>query len=126
MKLTFIDRIGSLGTLMTAMACPVCWPLFATVGSLLGLGALAPWEGIMMSYVFPPFVIMSLIGTYLSYRNHHQSFPLICGLISGILILFGFYVSWQLTLMYVGIFGLVISSVFSYLANRKQAKICGN
>lgn len=109
---------------MTALACPVCWPLFAGVGGTLGLGILAPWEGIMMNYVFPPFVVVALIGTVLSYRNHRQVIPLILGVLSGSLILFGFYVGWQLMLMYIGIFGLLAASVLSYLANKQQAKIC--
>ena len=127
MNLTFVDKIGSVGTLLTAMACPVCWPLFATAGSALGLSLLAPsYEGIMMNYVFPPFVVVALVGTILSYRNHKQWLPLVSGLASGLLVLYGFYVGWQLTLMYIGIFGLLISSILSFLANRKKALICEN
>jgi mercuric ion transport protein len=124
LKLTFIDKVGSIGMFITALACPVCWPLFAGIGGALGLGILAPWEGIMMDYVFPPFVLVALIGTVLSYRNHRQLIPLVFGVASASFILFGFYVGWQLILMYIGIFGLLIASVLSYLANKKQAMIC--
>lgn len=124
MKLTFIDKIGSTGVFLTALACPACWPLFAGLGSVLGLGVLAPWEGFMMDFVFPPFVVLSLVGTILSYSNHKQVIPLVFGVLSASLILYGFYVGWQLTLMYIGFFGLLISSVLSFLANKKQAKIC--
>lgn len=109
---------------ITALSCPVCWPLFAGIGGALGLGILAPWEGIMMNYVFPPFVVVALIGTVFSYKNHQQVVPLVFGVLSGSLVLFGFYVGWQLMLMYIGIFGLLVSSVLSFLANKKQAKIC--
>ncbi len=124
MKLTFVDKIGSMGMLLTALACPVCWPLFAGLGSALGLGVLAPWEGIMMDYVFPPFVVVALVGTLLSYRNHRKLMPTILGVGSALLVLYGFYVGWQLMLMYIGIFGLLISTVLSFLANKRQAKIC--
>ncbi len=124
MKLTFVDKFGSIGVFVTALACPVCWPLFAGLGSALGLGMLAPWEGLMMDYVFPPFVVVALVGTLISYSNHKKLIPTILGVGSALLVLYGFYVGWQLVLMYIGIFGLLISSVLSFFANKRQAKIC--
>lgn len=126
MKITFLDKVGGVGVLLTAMACPACWPLFAAAGSALGLGILAPWEGIMMNYVFLPLVVLSMVGSYFSFRFHRKSLPLICGMLSGLLILFGFYAGWYLTLMYIGIFGLLASAILSYLANRSQARLCQN
>lgn len=126
MKLVFIDRVGSLGTLIAAMACPVCWPVLATLGSSLGLGIFAPWEGIISNFVFPPFVVIAVLGIFLSFRSHKKRLPLVLGIVSGSLILFGFYVIWQPTLVYIGIFGLLISSVLGYLANKQQEKLCLN
>lgn len=80
----------------------------------------------MMHYVFPPLVLVALLGSYISYRNHRRMLPLLVGLSSGLLILFGFYVVWQLLFMYVGIFGLLIASLMSHLANAKQTKLCLN
>jgi len=124
MKITFIDKVGTTGVLVTAMACPVCWPLFALAGSTLGLGILAPWEGFLMNYVFPPFVVISMLGSYFSYRYHRSLLPLGCGVLSGLLILLGFYAGWHLTLMYVGIFGLLVAAILSYFANKRQEQIC--
>lgn len=124
MNITFLDKLGGVGVVVTAMACPACWPLFAAAGSALGLGILAPWEGIMMNYVFPPLVVLSMAGSYFSFRFHRKWLPLACGVLSGLLILFGFYAGWYLTLMYIGIFGLLASAVLSYFANRKQAQLC--
>ena len=124
MKLTFVDKLGSAGTFLTALACPVCWPLFASLGGALGLGVLAPYEGILMNYVFPGFVILAVAGAILGYLNHKSPIPLALGVLSGLMVLYGFYVGWQLILMYVGIFGLLLSSVLSYMANRKKALLC--
>lgn len=124
MKFLFIDKIGAIGTLVTAMACPACWPLFATVGSALGLGILLPWEGILMNFVFPTTAALATVGSVLSFRSHKKRLPLIVGLLSGAAILLGFYVGWQLLLMYIGIFGLLISSILGHLANRQQEKLC--
>ena len=124
MNLLIIEKFGAIGTLITAMACPACWPLFATVGSTLGLGVLLPWEGILMNFVFPPFVALATVGSVLSFRSHRKRLPLIVGVFSGATIIFGFYVGWQLLLMYIGIFGLLISSILGHIANQQQAKLC--
>ncbi|MDD9891481.1 MAG: MerC family mercury resistance protein [Gammaproteobacteria bacterium] len=124
MKLLLFQKLGVAGTLLTAMACPACWPLFATAGSTLGLGVLLPWEGVLMNYVFPPFVVISILGVIQAYRFHKQLVPTVVGTVSGLSILFGFYVGWQLTLMYIGMLGLLVSAVLGHLASRKQEKLC--
>lgn len=126
MNITFVDKLGSLGVLLTALSCPVCWPLFASVGSALGLGILLPYEPILMNYAFPGFMGITLVGAVLAYRFHKQITPLIIGVISPLLALYGFYVGWILILMYTGIFGILISSILSYFATRKQKLLCKN
>jgi len=124
MKFLFLEKTGAIATLVTAMACPACWPLFAGIGSALGLGLLLPLEGLLMNIVFPVVVVVAIAGSVVSFRSHRRLTPLLTGLVSGGLILFGFYVQWQLTLMYIGIFGLLISSALGHLANQRQAKLC--
>lgn len=119
MKLAFVDKIGSLGVLATAAACPVCWPLFASAGSALGLGVLAPYEPFLMNAVFPAFVLVALIGGIVAFMNHRRYPPLIVNLASVAMILYGFYGGWHLVLMYIGIFGVVISSVLAHFSNRR-------
>ncbi|PHR90766.1 MAG: hypothetical protein COA78_34445 [Blastopirellula sp.] len=126
MKLTFIDKVGSLGALLSAMACPVCWPLFATLGSSIGLGVLAPWEGVISNYVFPLFVLVAVVGGVISFRAHKQPLPLIVEIVSGLLIIFGIYASWQPTFVYIGIFGLLLSSTLGYFALKREEKLCLN
>ena len=124
MKIFFLENTGALATLITAMACPACWPLFAGIGSALGLGVLLPLESVMMNYVFPVAVITAVAGSILSFRFHRTVSPLLINLVSASLIFFGFYNGWQLMVMYIGIFGLLLSAVLGHLANRKQAKLC--
>jgi hypothetical protein len=45
MKLGFIDKIGSVGSLLAAVACPACFPMLAAVGSAVGLSVLHTFEG---------------------------------------------------------------------------------
>ena len=124
MKITFVDKFGSAGVLLTALSCPACWPLFASAGSALGLGVLLPYEPILMNYAFPGFMGITLIGAILSFRFHKQLIPLLIGVISPILALYGFYFGWIVLLMYVGIFGCLVSAVLSYFATRKQKLLC--
>lgn len=124
MRIKFIEQSASIGVVLTAMACPACWPLFALLGSSLGLGILAPWEGILMNYVFPPFVVLGAVGSVLSFKSHHKVIPLMIGLASAAMILYGFYAGWLLVVMYVGILGMILASVLSYIEAKKRKVIC--
>lgn len=117
--LGILEKVGSIGTFITAAACPVCWPLFASIGATLGLGILAPYEGVLMTIVFPAFILISVVGTILSFINHRTYLPLLVSLLSAALVLYGFYGGWHLTLMYIGIFGLLAGSVLGFFANKK-------
>ncbi len=118
MKLGFLEKIGSISTLLVASACPVCWPLFIPIGSALGLGFLQPYEGIMMNIVFPAFVAVTLIGSVMGYRIHRAYYPLAVSSISVLLILYGFYGGWHRELMYIGIIGVFIGSVLGIIAKK--------
>ena len=122
MKLDIVERFGSIGTFIVAASCPVCWPLFIPIGSALGLGFLQPYEGVMMNIVFPIFVIITLIGSYLGYRVHRTLYPLAVTGASVLFILIGFYGGWNLVLMYIGIIGVLVGSVLGFIA-KKQCKI---
>lgn len=41
---THLDKIGSIGAVIAAAACPVCFPKLALLGALFGLGALGVYE----------------------------------------------------------------------------------
>ncbi len=122
MKLDFVEKIGSFGTIITAAACPVCWPLFIPIGSALGLGILQPYEGFMMNIIFPIFVMITFIGSFLSYRIHKSLYPLIITNLSVIFILFGFYIDWNRMLMYIGIIGVIMGSIAGIMAKRNVKK----
>ena len=43
------DKVGSLGAVTSAMGCMMCFPAIATLGSALGMGFLARWEGLFIN-----------------------------------------------------------------------------
>ena len=122
MKLDLVEKFGSVGTFFVVSACPGCWPLFIPVGSALGLGFLQQYESTMMDYVFPGFVILTLVGSFFAYRVHQAKYPLIVSGVSGLLIFIGFYGGWHLVLMYIGIFGLLGGSILAVMA-KKQCEV---
>ena len=121
MKLSFIDKIGSIGSLVTAMACPACFPMLAVVGSALGLGVLHPFEGKIL-LVFQLLVVVALLGSFISYFNHCKILPLLIGVISPGLIFFALYIRFHSIIIYSGLLGLAVASVMNMIANLRCRK----
>ena len=118
MRLQFLDKFGAVGAFIAAISCPACFPLLAVVGSTVGLGFLRPYEGYLM-YIFQGLVILSLIGSILSYLNHKKKLPLVISVASSALIFFAFYIRFNVVFLYVGLGGLILSAVLSYFEKRK-------
>ncbi len=83
MKSGFIEKFGSIGAFLTALACPACFPLLAVASAALGFGVFQPLEGI-----FKIFVFIALIGNILAYLKHRKALPLTFGVIGSFLIFF--------------------------------------
>ncbi len=113
-----IEKIGSIGAFLAASACPVCFPMLAVVGSIVGLGILKPFEGIVF-ILFQFFVFLALIGNILSFMNHRNVLALLIGIAGPVLILFALYVKFINAVLYVGLFGLLASLVANFIANRR-------
>ena len=122
-KMKILDKIGSVGALLSAAACPACFPLFAIVGSALGLGALRPFEGYAM-YAMQAFVLLALLGNIIAYRAHRRRGPLLLGVLSPLLVFFAYHVMFSPPLIYVGLFGLLGAAVWNFIEN-KRCVHCG-
>ena len=120
-NLNLIDKIGTVGSLIAAAGCPACFPMLAVVGSAVGLGALHPLEG-KVFLVFQLLVGVSLIGSFISYFNHHKILPLLLGIISPGLIFFALYIHFNSVIIYSGLSGLAVASVMNMIANRRCKK----
>src|SRR5204863_5884136 len=98
-----LDRIGSAGVLVAAIAAPCCFPLFAAVGTVAGLSMLDRYEGVIL-FVFQGFALLTLAGLVLSFRRNRNFGPLIIGVISCAALAIHFYLSFSLALLYGGLF----------------------
>jgi mercuric ion transport protein len=121
MKWGFIDKIGSVGSLLAAAACPVCFPMWAVVGSAVGLGVLSRFEG-KVFLVFQSLVAVAVLGSVIAYFNHRKMLPLLARIISPALIFFGLYVFFHPVIVYSGLFGLAAGSVMNFIANHHCKK----
>lgn len=114
-----LDRIGSLGALLSAVAAPCCFPLFAAVAAATGLTALGRFETTVL-YLFQGFALLAIVGLALSHRKHRRLGPLTVGLLSGAALVSVFYYSWSVPLLYAGLLGLVTASVWNWFCSRSK------
>src|SRR5882724_10133567 len=99
-----LDRIGSIGALIAAIAAPCCFPLFAAATASLGLGMLGRYETTVL-YLFQAFAIISLLGLALAFRRHRRIGPLALGAASTGALAYTFYSSFLPDTLYGGLFG---------------------
>ena len=116
-----LDRIGSAGALVAAIAAPCCFPLFAAVGTAAGLSALGRYEGVIL-LIFQGFALLTLAGLAFSFRRNRNFGPLIIGVVSCAALASHFYLSFSLALLYGGLFGLIAATVWNYLSTSRTKR----
>lgn len=116
-----VEKFGTVGALLAAVACPACFPILAVVGTALGLGIFHPFEG-WVFVAFQVLVFIALVGNIFSFFCHRRVFPLILGVASPALIFFVLYVWFNQPLLYLGLLGLAAASVFNYIASRQSVR----
>ena len=116
-----LDRIGSAGALVAAIAAPCCFPLFAAVGTAAGLSALGRYEGVIL-LIFQGFALLTLAGLAFSFRRNRNFGPLIIGVVSCAALAFHFYRTFSLSLLYGGLFGLIAATVWNYLSTSRTKR----
>jgi mercuric ion transport protein len=120
-KGAIVEKIGTIGALLAAAACPACFPMLAVVGTPLGLGIFRPFEG-WVFIVFQILVVIAMAGSILSFFRHRRLVPLMAGLIGPLLIFLALYLWFNQFLLYLGLFGLAAASVLNFIANRQCAR----
>lgn len=61
------EKLGSLGAIVSAMGCASCFPMLGALGSALGMGFLAQFEGIFINTLLPIFATIALIAAMASW-----------------------------------------------------------
>lgn len=116
-----IEKFGSFGAVIAAMACPICFPKLALLGALIGMGALAPYE---TAFFFGAqiLVVLAVIGHAVSYRKHQNGKLLSLAIISTILFFISLYAFVSEFLSYLAFSGLIISTIWLVFENRRCEK----
>jgi len=117
----WLDRIGSAGALLAAIAAPCCFPLFAAIGTVAGLSALGEYEGLIL-YIFQLFALLTLAGLVLSFRKHGSAGPVLLGFTACLALAYHFYWRFSGAALYSGLFGLIVASAWNYWAQRRSRR----
>lgn len=91
----FGAKISSLGALVSAMGCAMCFPAIASLGAAVGLGFLSQWEGLFVSTLLPLFAWIALVLNGLGWFSHRQWHRSALGVAGPILLLLSLYPFFQ-------------------------------
>lgn len=91
----FGDKIGSLGALISAMGCAMCFPAIASLGAAVGLGFLSQWEGLFINTLLPLFAWVALVLNGLGWLSHRQWHRSVLGMTGPVLLLLSLYPLFQ-------------------------------
>ncbi len=111
-------KFGSLGAVLAAIFCPICFPKLALLGVFFGLGALAKYE-IIFFYAAQAFVVLMLVANIMSYKKYKNKALLLLVVVSVLLFFISLYVVVSEILSYVALTGLVIASIWTVFESRR-------
>lgn len=119
------DKTGSLGAVVSAMSCAMCFPALASLGAAIGLGFLAQWEGLFMNTLLPLFAGFALAVNALGWFSHRQWRRAALGMLGPVLLLLSLYpwfrYGWSTYVTYSALALMVAVSVWDLVspANRR-------
>lgn len=112
----FGDKVGSLGALVSAMGCAMCFPAIASLASAVGLGFLSQWEGLFVNTLLPLFAWVALVLNGLGWFSHRQWHRSVLGMAGPILLLLSLYpwfqYGWSTNVTYSSLGLMVIVSIW--------------
>lgn len=112
----FGDKAGSLGAVVSAMGCAMCFPAIASLGAAVGLGFLSQWEGLFVSTLLPLFAWVALILNGLGWFSHKQWHRSALGMFGPVLLLLSLYpwfqYAWSTYVTYSALGFMVVVSIW--------------
>jgi len=125
------DKAGVVGTVVSAAACPACFPALASIGAAMGLGIFAQYEGLFVTTLLPLFAVVALLANALGWLGHRQWHRSLLGMIGPAFVLAALLVSpgqeWFATLLYSGLacmVGVSLWDLFSPANKRCTTNRC--
>ena len=125
------DKACSLGALVSAMGCAICFPAIASLGAAIGLGFLSQWESLLLNTLLPLFAWAALIINGLGWFSHKQWHRSLLGMAGPILLLLSLYpwfqYGWSTYVTYSALALMVAVSIWDIFAptnKRCDAESC--
>jgi hypothetical protein len=106
---SYLEKFGSIGAVVAAAACPICFPKLALIGAVFGLGALSAFE-YQFLIAAQALVALAVGGHVWSYLRHRNAWLLAAAVPSGVAVFAGLYVVGSELLVYAGLAGLLAAS----------------
>jgi len=117
----FLERFGSVGAVVAAAACPICFPKVALVGAVFGLGVFAPFEG-FVAIGIQTFFLLAFVGQVLAFRRHRNRWLLALSITSTLLLFVGYYGFPSSILLQLSLAGLTVASIWLMVELRRCSK----
>ena len=114
----WIDRVASIGAIITAFAMSCCLPLFAIAGAGFGLSFFQS-ESPVIPIILQSLYVLALAGGIVTYRKHKNVIPLLFIIVGNLFVFFAYYYSFSPKYIYAGLVALVVGSISNYFANKK-------
>lgn len=117
MRLTsFFDKTGVIGAIVAAAGCAWCFPALAALGSVVGLGFLAQYEGVFINTLLPIFAGIALTANVLSFFSHRVWYRLLAGIAGPAMVLATLYLfwtaNWSTYMFYTGLVVMLAVSIW--------------
>jgi mercuric ion transport protein len=118
MHKSYLEKVPSIGAIIAAAGCPICFPALAAIGSMFGLGALAAYENQFL-IITQIFVVLSLIFAVISFRRTGSRPSLAIALVSGALFFGSWYVYWNPFIVYTALAGIFITAIWNTVLEKR-------
>ena len=109
------DKASSVGSVVAAMGCAMCFPAIASLGAAFGMGFLSQWEWVFIETILPLFASLALAAN----ASHHQWHRSLLGIVGPSMVLLSLYsffpYAWSAYVTYSGLAIMVIVSIWDLL-----------
>ena len=114
------DKTGSLGAIASAMGCASCFPAIASIGSALGLGFLADYEGLFLDTLLPVFAGIALLANLFTGITQRRWLRLLLGIAGPLMVFATLYLfwsdNWSTYMFYTGLALMLGVSIWDFIS----------
>ena len=110
--------IGTMLALIAVAASPCCFPALAIIGSVIGLGFLAPYEA-YVGYALQIIGVLTALTALFEFGRNRQAAPLVFSTVAASLFLFAYQVRFSATVVYAGLSAMAISAGWNFIVARR-------